>query len=286
LSTRNRSSTAKSCRWLSSGSPICSILSLSAVDGDRVLAEHEQPGLARLSLDRAVALHPHDAVDDGEAAGGEGGVQVEDAVVDALPVEGVFGPAVDGSGDDAEEVLHGERDPCPVVSLELGHRDEEVGVEHGARQVEVAQVGKAALQGRAAHAIHVEVHVGCPDVAQGVVEARREQHVLGVAAVAGALGDDHLACVQAAEGLGGCSHQQGVGVDDAARVVFDQVRLEDHTRSAHGELAGAQSREHGVHQALVVGGGRQDGDARVPGLARGHAVEARGRLRLLSTARA
>ena len=43
--------------------------------------------------------------------------------------------AVDGSGRDAEAVLHGERDAAGRVILQLGHADEDVGVVVGVVQI-------------------------------------------------------------------------------------------------------------------------------------------------------
>lgn len=72
------------------------------VDRHEVLAHHDDAGGAGGALDRSVPLHADDAVDDGELAHGKGGVDVEDAVLDAAPVEEVLRPAVDRSRDDPE----------------------------------------------------------------------------------------------------------------------------------------------------------------------------------------
>src|SRR5215831_13514575 len=52
------------------------------VHGHHVLTEDQDTGRPGPALDGAVALHPHDSVDDGEAGGRQRAVDVHDALVD------------------------------------------------------------------------------------------------------------------------------------------------------------------------------------------------------------
>src|SRR6185369_3724554 len=75
------------------------------VDGDGIITEDECTTSPGLALDRPVALHAHDAVDDGKARHRQRAVDVEDALVDARPVQDVLRPAVDSARDAAKHVL-------------------------------------------------------------------------------------------------------------------------------------------------------------------------------------
>jgi len=104
------------------------------VDRDRVVAEDEHTAAFRIALDRSVAFHTDDAVDDREALHAQRTVYVDDALRDAFPVQRVLRPAVDRARHDSEHVLHGQRGARPVVGLELGHGDQHVGIQHCVRQ--------------------------------------------------------------------------------------------------------------------------------------------------------
>ena len=75
----------------------------------------ERPSIA---FERAIAFHADDAIDNGELRRARQG-DVDDAVVDAAPVEFIFRPAVADAGDGAEEVFERQRGAGPVMRLQL-----------------------------------------------------------------------------------------------------------------------------------------------------------------------
>ena len=82
-------------------------------------------------------------VDDGQRAR-QRAVDVDDRLRNAVVVQHVLGPAVFDAGQHAVEVLHARRDADPVVRLELGQRDDEVGLDHAARQIDAGERAEAA----------------------------------------------------------------------------------------------------------------------------------------------
>src|SRR5437762_14214307 len=77
------------------------------------------------SMQWPISLHRDYAIRDNEV-GRRRGADIQNAPMDAFPMENVLGPAVLGPRNDAEHVLHTERDACPMVRLDLGHRNNEV----------------------------------------------------------------------------------------------------------------------------------------------------------------
>jgi ribosomal protein S18 acetylase RimI-like enzyme len=60
--------------------------------------------------------------------------EIDNALLDAMPMQQVLRPPVLHAGHHAEHVLHAESDSAPVVSFYLGHGYDEVRIEHSARQ--------------------------------------------------------------------------------------------------------------------------------------------------------
>src|SRR5688572_16857905 len=57
------------------------------VDRNKIVTENQHAAALCLALQRAIALHADDAVDDGELRQGQRAVDVENAIVDALPMQ-------------------------------------------------------------------------------------------------------------------------------------------------------------------------------------------------------
>ena len=72
-------------------------------------------------------------------------------------VQHVLWPAVDQAGQRAVEVLHRRRQAHPVVRLELRHRDDQVGVDHGGGERETLQRAQSAGVAHVAKLAVVEV---------------------------------------------------------------------------------------------------------------------------------
>src|SRR5258708_11579905 len=67
---------------------------------------------------------------------GERGTNVENALLDAVPVENVLGPAIPASWDHTEHVFHAEGDAGPVMRFHLGHGHKKISLHHRLRQPE------------------------------------------------------------------------------------------------------------------------------------------------------
>ena len=74
-----------------------------------------------------------------------GGAQIEDALLNALPVENVLWPSVSRARHYAEHVLHAERDAGPVMGLDLWHGNQEIRFQHSPREPEIlhARIARA-----------------------------------------------------------------------------------------------------------------------------------------------
>jgi hypothetical protein len=102
-------------------------------------------GLFGGALNRAVALHTFDSIDQAELLW-EGKVQVGDGLVDTRPMKNILGPAVNGTGHEAEEIFHGKGGSSPMVGLHFGKANEKIGAENCVRQVKRLQRGKRLVE--------------------------------------------------------------------------------------------------------------------------------------------
>src|ERR1700683_698812 len=76
----------------------------SGVDGNGIVADNQNTASLGLTLNGAVSFHAHNAVNNGEV-GADGGVEVEDGLVDARPVENILWPAIAASRNHSEHVF-------------------------------------------------------------------------------------------------------------------------------------------------------------------------------------
>lgn len=70
------------------------------------------------------------------------GSKFDDRIVDALPVEDVFRPAIDRTGDHAKEILQAQGHSGPMMGLDLGHRDHDISRQQGLGQPEFGKRGE------------------------------------------------------------------------------------------------------------------------------------------------
>src|SRR4029453_18528478 len=81
----------------------------SRVGSNEIIGKHNCSQFVLGSVERAIACHRDDRVGDDEVRW-NAGAEIENAFVDAGPVEDILGPAVTASWDDTEHVVHGQRD--------------------------------------------------------------------------------------------------------------------------------------------------------------------------------
>ena len=126
------------------------------VRSDRVIREHNLSQKTRSTVQWAVAFHGYDAVRD-DKVNRNGGAQIEDALLDALPMKNIFRPSVSCTRHKSEHVLHAERDARPVVSLDFGHGNQEVGLQHSAREPEASHPHVVRAQRCANELVAIEI---------------------------------------------------------------------------------------------------------------------------------
>src|SRR5271157_168421 len=115
-----RSGEVSNLLWIDAHNP-----GAGRVGGNKVCSHHDHSGLLGLPHDRAIAFHADDAVNYREVRS-DGDVDVKYRLLDSFPMEDVLRPTIKDTRHHPKEILHGERDPCPVMSLEFGHRDDPV----------------------------------------------------------------------------------------------------------------------------------------------------------------
>src|SRR5271165_6470973 len=72
-----------------------------------IVGEHDLPHGTRRAVEWPVSFHRHDSVRDHEVDR-NGGAQIEDAFLNALPVQDILRPTVSRARYNAEHVLHAE----------------------------------------------------------------------------------------------------------------------------------------------------------------------------------
>src|SRR5664280_1326775 len=90
------------------------------VGSNGVIRKHDLSHCTSSAVEGPVAFHRHNAVHYNEMDGNSG-AQIEDALLNALPVENILWPSVSRARHYAKQVLHAERDARPVMGLDLGH---------------------------------------------------------------------------------------------------------------------------------------------------------------------
>ena len=90
------------------------------IDGHGVIAKNKDSRRLRLALDGAIAFHADDSVNDGEMSAHRA-VDIDNALVDSMPVKEILWPAVLHSRHQPKQILHRERHPGPMMGLKLGH---------------------------------------------------------------------------------------------------------------------------------------------------------------------
>src|SRR5207247_3473897 len=117
---------------------------------------------------------------------------VDDAVVDAAPVQLVLGPAVADSRQRAKKILERKGRSGPVVRLELRQGDDDIGREDRSRQVERLQAGQSAKIWALDRFVMVNVREGHFVVSQDIAQAALLDQEFDIEAVSLTFGHNHL----------------------------------------------------------------------------------------------
>ena len=90
--------------------------------------------------------------------------------MNARPVQDVFGPAIDGTRDNAKHVFQRQGSPDPMMGFQLGHRYQEVCLQNGLRKIQLLETGEMTPQWQRSHIVIIEVYIA----SFGVFEHRIE----------------------------------------------------------------------------------------------------------------
>src|SRR5258708_26543246 len=111
---------------------------------------------------------------------GERGTNVENALLDAVPVENVLGPAIPASWDHTEHVFHAEGDSGPVMRFHLGHGHKKISLHHRLRQPEPLHSAVAAPEIHRNQLVAVQIYESDSIVPKNRrVTPLREHHLCG-----------------------------------------------------------------------------------------------------------
>jgi len=94
-----------------------------------VETHHDLPQRTGGAVERPASFHSHGPIGDHEANRNRG-AQIEDALLNDIPVENVFRPSISGARNYAKHVLHTKRDARPVMGFYFWHRHQEIRFQH------------------------------------------------------------------------------------------------------------------------------------------------------------
>ena len=192
-----------------------------------IIGQNDLVQVSMGSVQRAVAFHGNDSIGNHEVRP-NCRADVENASLDALPMENVFWPPVDGARNYAKHVLHRQRDPGPMVGFHLRHGHKEIRIQYSPRQPERFHRRIAASGADLDNLVAIQVDKLDFPVSQMVAEPAFGKHQLRVALMSGAFADHNTSCAEAEKGFGRCPDQPRIRIDLDTSDVLDQVRLEQH----------------------------------------------------------
>ena len=151
---------------------------------------------------------------------------IENAFVDAGPVEDILGPTVAGSGNDAEHVLHAQRDPSPMMRFHFRHGYDEIGRKDSARQPQLAEAGIVRLELRFDEVVAIQIDELDLAMQHLIGETGFVHQQFGIAMMAGAFGDSYRTGFKPEEALASSADELRVRVYRPSRDVLDDIGLE------------------------------------------------------------
>ena len=133
-----------------------------------------------------------------------------------------------------------KRDPGPMMRLHLGHRDDEVGIENGARH---PQLSESAVIGFQLHSLEL-VAVQIDELDLPFVEMRRQTRGLhyefSVALMSRAFADHHTGGAKTKKGSCGCADKSRARVH-GSRLVIHLIWFEENCLAKHLQMEEPQS---------------------------------------------
>src|SRR5260370_4421347 len=183
---------------------------------------------------------------------GYSGANVQDALLDSLPVKNVFGPTVLRSRYYAKHILHAECDARPVMRLNLRHRNDKVGFKDGTGQPQRLHSGVAREQAPFDEFVTIQIDKRDPLLVQQVRESTLDENQFSVPLVPRTFADEHRLGTEPTEALGGGTNKKSVRVNVVSGNVIDEIRFEENGLSAYIQMEQMQAVPQDPFQILRI----------------------------------
>src|SRR5471030_7117 len=190
------------------------------------------------------------------------GVDIEDASIDALPMQQVFRPAIGNTRHYAEQVLHAQGDPSPVVCFHFGQRDDEVARQDRTREPQAVEAGEGSLQLYFPDLVAVQIHEPGTPLPQFRFQSSLGENKHGIPLVARPFADEDGFRSEGEECARRGSHEPRVRVDLRARDVLHQIRLQQYSLAAKIQIEQTEAFNQRAVQRGGVGILMKDRDPR------------------------
>src|SRR5713226_4785734 len=122
---------------------------------------------------------------------GHRGANVQDALLDSLPVKNVFWPTVLRSRYYAKHVLHAESDARPVMCLNLRHGNDKIGFKDGTGQPQGIHSGVTREQAPFDEFVTIQIDERDPLSVELVRESTLDENQLSIPLVPRTFADEH-----------------------------------------------------------------------------------------------
>src|SRR6266849_2589774 len=139
---------------------------------------------------------------------GYSGANVQNALLDSLPVKNVFGPTVLRSRYYAKHILHAECDARPVMRLNLRHGNDKIGLKDGTGQPQGLHSGVTREQRPFDEFVTIQIDKRDPLSVELVRESTLDENQFGVPLVPRTFADEHGLGAKTTEALGGSGNKK------------------------------------------------------------------------------
>src|SRR5271157_5380028 len=107
------------------------------IGSNRVIRKYDLSQRTRSAVEWPVSFHRNNAVRD-HKVDRNSCAQIEDALLNAFPVENILRPSVPCARHYAEHVLHTKSDTRPMMGFDFRHRHQEIRFQHSPREPEIS----------------------------------------------------------------------------------------------------------------------------------------------------
>src|SRR5260370_6544825 len=183
---------------------------------------------------------------------GYGGANIQNALLDSLPVKNVFWPTVLRSRYYAKHVLHAESDAGPVMRLNLWHGNDKIGCEDRAGQPQGLHSGVAREQAPFDEFVTIQIDKRDSLFVELVRKPALDENEFSVPLVPRPLADEYSCGPQATKALDRSGNKKWMRVDVVSRDVINEVRFEENGLSSNIQMEQIQAVPQDLFQILRV----------------------------------